>query len=38
MNDEVYTPPEVRLNVRAKGELTPNQVKLLEEFIEKQMG
>ncbi len=32
------TPPEVRLNVRTKGELTPNQVKLLEEFIEKEMG
>ncbi len=32
------TPPEVRLNVRAKGKLTPYQVKLLEEFIEKEMG
>lgn len=32
------TPPQVRLNVRANGELTPYQVKLLEEFIEKEMG
>jgi uncharacterized membrane protein len=31
-------PPEIRLNVRAKEPVTPRQVQLLEEFIEKQMG
>ncbi|MBD2387473.1 DUF389 domain-containing protein [Cylindrospermum sp. FACHB-282] len=31
-------PPEVRLSVRAKGRVTPRQVQLLEEFIEKEMG
>lgn len=36
--DWLATPPQVRLNVSVKGELTPKQVKLLEEFIEKEMG
>ena len=31
-------PPEVRLNVRAKAPVTPRQVQLLEEFIEREMG
>lgn len=31
-------PPEVRLNVRAQGPVTPRQVELLEEFIEQQTG
>lgn len=31
-------PPQVRLNVRAKGVVTPKQVQLLETFIEKEMG
>lgn len=31
-------PPQVRLNVRAKEVITPRQVKLLEKFIEKEMG
>lgn len=31
-------PPEVRLNVRTKEVLTPTQVRLLEEFIEKETG
>lgn len=32
------SPPQVRLNVRAKGDLTPRQVQLLEEFIAQEMG
>jgi len=31
-------PPEVRLSVRAKETVTPRQVQLLEEFIEREMG
>lgn len=31
-------PPQVRLSVRAKEPVTPRQVQLLEEFIERQMG
>jgi uncharacterized hydrophobic protein (TIGR00271 family) len=31
-------PPVVRLNVRAKEAVTPRQVQLLEEFIEREMG
>jgi hypothetical protein len=31
-------PPVIRLSVRAKEAVTPKQVELLEEFIEKQMG
>lgn len=31
-------PPEVRLNVFVTGTLTPNQVRLLEEFVAKQTG
>lgn len=31
-------PPEVRLNVRSSEPLTPKQVRLLEEFVEKEMG
>lgn len=31
-------PPEVRLNVRTSETLTPKQVRLLEEFVEKEMG
>ncbi len=31
-------PPEVRLNVRSSEALTPKQVQLLEEFVEKEMG
>lgn len=32
------TPPEIRLNVRAQEPVTPRQVQLLEEFIEREMG
>ncbi|MBD1852789.1 DUF389 domain-containing protein [Leptolyngbya sp. FACHB-711] len=32
------TPPEVRLNVRAKEPITPKQVALLEEFLQREMG
>ncbi|OKH56892.1 DUF389 domain-containing protein [Scytonema sp. HK-05] len=31
-------PPQVRLSVRAKEPVTPRQVQLLEEFIEREMG
>lgn len=31
-------PPQVLLNVRAKEPVTPRQVQLLEEFIEREMG
>ncbi|AFZ13231.1 protein of unknown function DUF389 [Crinalium epipsammum PCC 9333] len=31
-------PPEVRLSVRAKEPVTPRQVQLLEEFVEREMG
>ncbi|NEQ19862.1 MAG: DUF389 domain-containing protein, partial [Microcoleus sp. SIO2G3] len=31
-------PPEVRLNVRTREPVTPRQVMLLEEFLEKEMG
>jgi uncharacterized hydrophobic protein (TIGR00271 family) len=31
-------PPQVRLSVRAKNPVTPRQVQLLEEFIEREMG
>ncbi|MBW4687673.1 MAG: DUF389 domain-containing protein [Komarekiella atlantica HA4396-MV6] len=31
-------PPQIRLNVRAKEPVTPRQVQLLEEFIEREMG
>jgi uncharacterized membrane protein len=31
-------PPEVRLSVRAREPVTPRQVELLEEFIEREMG
>lgn len=31
-------PPQVRLTVRSKKKLTPKQVQLLEEFVEKEMG
>jgi uncharacterized membrane protein len=31
-------PPEVRLSVRTSEALTPNQVRLLEKFVEKEMG
>jgi uncharacterized membrane protein len=31
-------PPEIRLNVRAKEPVTPRQVQLLEEFIQREMG
>ena len=31
-------PPEVRLSVRTKGVLTPTQVRLLEEFLQKETG
>jgi len=36
--DWFTSPPEVRLNVRAKEEVTPRQVQLLEEFIGREMG
>jgi uncharacterized hydrophobic protein (TIGR00271 family) len=32
------SPPEVRLSVRAKDPVTPKQVRLLEEFVEREMG
>jgi uncharacterized membrane protein len=31
-------PPEIRLNVRAKEPVTPRQVQLLEDFLEREMG
>lgn len=31
-------PPQVRLSVRTSGDLTPKQVRLLEEFVAKEMG
>ncbi len=31
-------PPQVRLTVRSMGVLTPKQVRLVEEFVEKEMG
>ncbi|MBD2000279.1 DUF389 domain-containing protein [Leptolyngbya sp. FACHB-541] len=31
-------PPEVRLNVRARERITPKQVALLEEFVQREMG
>lgn len=34
----VTNPPEVRLNVFVTGTLTPNQVRLLEEFVAKETG
>ena len=34
----VTKPPQVRLSVRAKEPVTPKQVQLLEDFIEKEMG
>lgn len=34
----LINPPEVRLSVRAKEPVTPRQVQLLEEFIEREMG
>lgn len=36
--DWLANPPEVRLSVRAKEPVTPRQVQLLEEFIEREMG
>ncbi len=36
--DWVTNPPQVRLNVRAKEPITPKQVRLLEDFLEKEMG
>jgi Predicted membrane protein len=36
--DWLIDPPEVRLNVRAKEPITPRQVQLLEQFIEREMG
>lgn len=32
------TPPEVRLNVRAREPITPRQVALLESFVQREMG
>jgi uncharacterized hydrophobic protein (TIGR00271 family) len=32
------TPPEVHLSVRSRGEITPNQVRLLEKFIQRETG
>lgn len=32
------TPPEVRLNVRAREPVTPRQVQLLEDFLHREMG
>lgn len=32
------SPPEVHLTVRSKGVITPKQVRLLEEFLHKEMG
>lgn len=34
----LVTPPEVRLNVRAREPITPRQVTLLEEFVQHEMG
>ena len=34
----LVTPPEVRLNVRAREPITPRQVALLEEFVRREMG
>lgn len=34
----LVNPPEVRLSVRAKEAVTPRQVQLLEEFVEREMG
>ncbi|MBD2342682.1 DUF389 domain-containing protein [Anabaena subtropica] len=34
----LVNPPEVRLSVRAKDAVTPRQVQLLEEFVEREMG
>jgi uncharacterized hydrophobic protein (TIGR00271 family) len=34
----LVNPPQVRLNVRAKEPVTPRQVQLLEEFIQREMG
>lgn len=34
----IANPPEVRLNVRAREPITPRQVALLEEFLEREMG
>jgi len=34
----ITTPPQVRLSVRTKEPITPTQVKLLEEFLAKEMG
>lgn len=34
----LVNPPEVQLSVRAQDAVTPRQVKLLEEFIEREMG
>ncbi|ABA21662.1 conserved hypothetical protein [Trichormus variabilis ATCC 29413] len=34
----LVNPPEVRLSVRANDPVTPRQVKLLEEFVEREMG
>jgi len=31
-------PPEVRLNARTRDSITPKQVRLLEEFVEQEMG
>lgn len=36
--DWLSDPPEVRLNVRAKEPVTPRQVELLEEFLNKEVG
>ncbi len=41
LNSEVNwttNPPEVYLNVRANQPITPKQVRLVQEFIEKAMG
>jgi uncharacterized hydrophobic protein (TIGR00271 family) len=32
------TPPEVHLSVRSRGEIAPNQVRLLEKFIQRETG
>uniref|UniRef100_A0A832M302 DUF389 domain-containing protein n=1 Tax=Oscillatoriales cyanobacterium SpSt-402 TaxID=2282168 RepID=A0A832M302_9CYAN len=34
----LVNPPEVRLNVRAREPITPRQVALLEEFVQREMG
>lgn len=36
--DWLATPPEVRLNVRAREPITPKQVALLEAFLQREMG